>query len=250
MTRFQMLAESIALFAVPLAMAVGGNPAAGQVPLAKLGDEKSFDGPDGLKVKVRVMVPQDQETDLLFLCFFKHKERGDTVLATIQKFDERLGGLIASLRNRGQFHGDELETILINPPAGSIKAKKLMLLGLGEADKLSLPTMRRIGTVAMREAARLGVKSAAFGAAIRDQGNTMYPTGDVGREVLLGAILAFDTEKRLQKEGHNAGLALEEWILLAGPQYFNEVAPVAAQTVPAAVAEARARSNEPFSTRK
>ena len=109
--------------------------------------------------------------------------------------------------------------------------------------------MRRIGTVALREAARLGVKNAAFGAAIRDQGNTKIPTGDVGREVMQGALLAFDTEKRLQKEGLGAGLALEEWILLAGPQYFHEVAPEAAQSVAAAIATANARSNEPYSKR-
>ena len=201
-------------------------------PLAKRGDEKSFEGPHGLKVKVLVQVPQDQEVDLLFLCFFKHKEKGDTVLSTIEKFDERLGGLIASLRNRGEFAGEELETILINPPPGSIKARRLMLIGLGEEDRLSLQTMRRIGTVALREAARLGVKTAAFGAAIRDQGNTKIPTGDVGREVMQGALLAYDTEKRLQKEGLGAGLALEEWILLAGPQYFHEVAPEAARARP------------------
>ena len=249
MTRFQRIGASIALVLVTLGLAAGGRPAAAQTPLAKRGDEKSFAGPHGLKVKVLVQVPQDQEVDLLFLCFFKHKQTGDTVLSTIEKFDERLGGLIASLRNRGEFAGDELETILINPPPGSIKARKLMLIGLGEEDKLSLQTMRRIGTVALREAARLGVKTAAFGAAIRDQGNTKIPTGDVGREVMQGALLAFDTEKRLQKEGLGAGLALEEWILLAGPQYFHEVAPEAAASAAAAVATANARSNEPYSKR-
>jgi Cytosol aminopeptidase family, N-terminal domain len=249
MTRFQKIGAMIALLAVALGLATIGRPAAGQVSLAKHGDEKSFVGPHGLTVKVRVQVPQEQEADLLFLCFFKHKEKGDRVLDVIEKFDERLGGLIASLRNRGEFGGNELETILIVPPPGSIKAKRLMLIGLGEEEKLSLATMRRIGTVAMREAARLGVKTTAFGAAIRDQGNTEYPTGDVAREVIEGAILAFDTEKRLQKEGLGAGLALEEWILLAGPKYYNEVAPEAEKSVAAARAAVKARPDEPYAKR-
>jgi hypothetical protein len=250
MKHFRRVGVSIALLIMPLALASTGNSAADQASSAKLGDEKSFEGPHGLPVKVRVMVPQDQETDLLFLCFFKHKGKGDTVLATIQKFDDRLGGLIASLRNRGEFNGDELETILINPPRGSIKAKKLMLIGLGEEEKLSLETMRKIGGVALREAARLGAKSAAFGAALRDQANDKYPVGEVGREVIQGAMLAFDTEKRLQKEGLGVGLSLEQWVLLAGPQYFHEVVPEAAEAVAAAVAGAKARSSEPYSKRE
>ena len=228
----------IAIMAVPVASA--------QRP-AKLGDSKTFEGPYALKVTVRVMVPQNQETDLLCLCFFKHKVKGDTVTATIQKFDDRLGGLIASLRNRDEFSGDELETILISPMAGSLKAKKLMLIGLGEEDKLSLQTMRRIGGVALRESARLGVKRVAFGAALRDQGNAKYGVGEVGREVIQGALLAFDTEKRLEKEGRGAGLALEELIYLAGPEYFREVVPSAREGVATAITAAKARSSAPYS---
>jgi hypothetical protein len=230
--------------------AIASSPATAKDPPAKRGDAKSFEGPHGLKVMVRVMVPQDQETDLLFLCFFKHQKKGDTVLATIQKFDDQLGGLIASLRNRGEFSGEELETILINPPAGSIKARKLMLIGLGEEDKLSLKTMRRIGAVALREAARLGVKRAAFGAAIRDQGNDKLAVGDVGKQVIEGAMLAFDTEKRLHKEGLGGGLGLEEWIYLAGPEYFNEVFPSVGEGLAAASALAKSRSDRPYAKSK
>lgn len=238
----------IALSILVGVIAVG--PAFPQAPNVKRGDVKSLDGPHGLKVRVRVMVPQKQETDLLFLCFFKHKEKGDIVLDVIQQFDDQLGGLIASLRNRGEFSGEELETILINPPAGSIDAKKLMLIGLGEESKLSLKTMRRIGVVAMREAARLGVKRAAFGAAIRDQGNEKLSVGDVGKEVVEGAVLAFDTEKRLHKENLGGGIALEEWIYLAGPKYFLDVVPGVRQGLASAMTAAKARSGEPYSKSK
>ena len=197
------------------------------------------------------MKPQDQEADVLFLCFFKHKENGDQVLSTIQEFDDRLGGLIAALRKRGEFHGDELETILIGtPPKGSIKAKQLMLIGVGAEEKLSLSTMRRIGTVALREAVRLGARRAAFGAALRDQGNKKLPTGDVGYEVIQGAILAFDTEKRLQKEGLAAAPGLQEWIFLAGPEYFLEVAPRAGEAVAAATAAVKGRPGDPYTKQK
>ncbi len=249
MSRFP-IGPGMLLSLLAFAVTVAPGPAADETPRAKLGDLKTFAGPNGLKVMVRVMLPQEQETELLFLCFFKHKPQGDTVLSTIQKFDDRMGGLIASLRNRGEFAGEELETMLINPPAGSLKAKRLMLIGLGEEDKLSLKTMYKIGGVALREAARLGVKSAAFGAAIRDQGNSKYGTGDVGKEVVEGALLAFDTEKRMQKEGIGAGVALEEWIYLAGPEYFHDVHPKVSEAVTEAAAILKTRSHEPYSKSK
>jgi hypothetical protein len=247
--RFPRTRATTAWIIASLVLAGVGTRSSGQENRAKLGDERGFDGPPGLKVKVRVMVPQDQETDVLFLCFFRHKDSGDTVLATIQKFDERLGGVIASLRDRGEFRGDAMETILIEPPPGSIKARKLVLIGLGEEAQLSLETMRRAGAVALREAARLGARSAAFGAALRDQGNETLPVGDVGRSVMQGALLAFDTERRLAKEGLRSGLVLQEWVLLAGPQYFHEVAPEAGAGVAAAIASAKSRPNMPYAKR-
>jgi hypothetical protein len=45
--------------------------------------------------------------------------------------------VISSLRNRGEFGGDALETLLIVPPAGTIKPKLLLLIGIGDESSLS-----------------------------------------------------------------------------------------------------------------
>jgi hypothetical protein len=39
------------------------------------------------------------------------------------ELDKHLGGVIASLRERGEFVGDEGETLLLLPPRDAIKAK-------------------------------------------------------------------------------------------------------------------------------
>jgi hypothetical protein len=238
----------VALLALPVAFAQ--DTSAKKQPLAKLGDEKKIGEFDGLKIKVRVMLPQKQEADVLCLGFLKNQAGGNKVLDTIQKLDDGLGGLIAALRNRDEFCGDARETILITPPAGGLTAQKLMLIGWGDGKELSLQTIRSIGTVLLRESARLGVKSVAFGAALRDQGNEKFETGDVAREVIQGVILAFDTEKRLQKEGLGAGVALEELIYLAGPEYYNNVVPLAEKGLKDATTAAKARSNKPYTKKK
>jgi hypothetical protein len=211
--------------------------------LARAGTSKSFDAPNDLKVTVRVSKPQDQEADVLFLCVFRQSQ----FILAIQDFDDALGGLISTVRKRGEFRGDELETILIsNPPKKSMAAKQLMLIGLGEKDKQTPQLMRRIGTATLREAVRIGAKRAAFAAALIDQGSPKLKVEDVGYEVLQGAMLAFDTEKRLHNEGLVSAPALEEWVYLAGPEYYYHVAPMAGASVTAAAAAVKSRSSEPY----
>src|SRR5207249_3835627 len=135
------------------------------------------------------------------VCYFKHKKSGDKTLGAAVELDKKLGGVIASLRNRGEFVGDELETLVLAPPKDTIKPKLLLLVGLGDENSLSLERMERIGRTALRAAAKLGVKRAAFAPLIRDQGNSKLDAGDVEQAVTKGLLLAYDTEKRLQKEG-------------------------------------------------
>lgn len=215
-----------------------------------VGTNKSFEGANGLKITVLVVLPQEEESDLQALCFFKHKPGGDTLLLAIKDLDQDLlGGLITSLRNRGEFVGDELETLLITPPPGSIKAKKFLMVGMGDEKNLSVDVMQRVGTVVMREAVRLGAKRVAFGAAIKDQGNDQLNVGEVAGHVLKGAILAYDTEKRLQNEKLSQ-VALQEWIQEAGPTYFNDTVPGVEKYVKEANAEVMRRSQDPYMNRK
>jgi hypothetical protein len=128
----------------------------------KVVKEKSLDAPNGLIIKVRMEGPYDADTPLQIVCYFKHKKSGDKTLGAAVELDKKLGGVIASLRNRGEFVGDGLETLLLAPPKGTIKPKLLLLVGLGDEESLSLERMERVGKVALREAAKLGVKRAAF----------------------------------------------------------------------------------------
>src|SRR4051812_11907991 len=70
--------------------------------------EVALDAPNQVAVKVRMLAPYDAETPLQVVCYFKHKEAGDRTLGAAAELDEKLGGVIASLRNRGEFAGDGL----------------------------------------------------------------------------------------------------------------------------------------------
>src|SRR5207244_3674185 len=163
--------------------------------------EKAFDAPNKLKIKVRMEGPYTAEVPLQIVCYFKYTPEGAKRMSGAPvELDKKLGGLIASLRERGEFAGDELETLWITPPNGSIKAKALLLVGLGPEEGLSVKVLERVGRVCLREAAKANVKRVAFAPLIRDQGNSKLSAEEVEIAVVQGMLLAYDTEIRLQKE--------------------------------------------------
>jgi hypothetical protein len=213
--------------------------------------EKAFDAPHQVQVKVRMEGPYTADVPLQVVCYFKYTPEGAKKMSGAPvELDKHLGGVIASLRERGQFVGDRLETLLIIPPKGSIKAKALLLVGLGEEDALSLKLMEAVGRVALREAARLGVRRVAFAPLIRDQGNSKFETGDVATAVVRGMLLAYDTEKRLQKEALSKEFTLDEWNVEAGQKYFDETVTGVRKAIEEAGKAIKDRSTDPLSKGK
>jgi hypothetical protein len=204
-----------------------------------------------LSVKVRMEGPYTADTPLQVVCYFKYTAEGAKRMSGAPvELDKHLGGVIASLRERGEFVGDDLETLLLTPPEGSIKAKALLLIGLGDEATLTPAKMERIGKVAYREANRLGVKKAAFAPLIRDQGNSTIPTGEVARHVVKGLALARDTETRLGNEGLGKGNVLDEWAMEAGQTYFDETVDGIRKAVKEATEAIAARPQTPYATVK
>jgi hypothetical protein len=215
------LNRNLSLFTIILV--VGFGPLARSDEGKEQVKETALDASNSVKIKVRMEGPYTADVPLQVVCYFKYTPEGAKKMSGAPvELDKLLGGVIGSLRERGEFAGDQLETILITPPKDSIKAKALLLIGLGEEDALSLKLMESVGKVSLREAARLGVNRVAFAPLIRDQGNNKLGTGDVETAVVRGMLMAYDTEKRLQKEGLSKEFSLKQWNVEAGPAYFDE----------------------------
>jgi hypothetical protein len=213
--------------------------------------EKALDAPNQVKLRVRMEGPYTADVPLQVVCYFKYTPEGvKRMTGAPVELDKRLGGVIGSLRERGEFVGEQLETILITPPRDSIKAKALLLVGLGDEDALSLKLMEAVGRVALRDAARLGTTRVAFAPLIRDQGNTKIPTGEVEMAVVRGMLLAYDTEKRLQKEQLGKSFALDEWSVEAGPAYFDETVAGVTKAAAEATDLIKARESKPYTSEK
>src|SRR5882762_3810452 len=120
------IATTLALLFV-LAGAIPATVAAeepGQAPT-----ETKLSGPDGLPVIIRMQGPYDADVPLQIVCYFKRTDSSDQRMAGAPvELDKRLGGVIGALRSRAEFSGEALETLLIEVPAGKIKAKRLLLI--------------------------------------------------------------------------------------------------------------------------
>ena len=209
--------------------------------------EKVFDAPNKVKIKLRMEGPYTADVPLQIVCYFKYTPEGVKRMSGAPvELDKELGGVIESLRERGEFVGDELETLCITPPKGTIKAQALLLIGLGPEENLSVKVLERVGRVSLREASSRGVNRVAFAPLIRDQGNSKLATGDVEIAVVQAMLLAYDTDLRMQKEGFAKPFTLNEWIVEAGSMFFDETAAAAEKAIQQTSAALKKRSAEPY----
>src|SRR5215470_17729104 len=204
--------------------------------------------PLGITLSVKMVGPYMEVADLQIICLFKHKSDGDTYQGAAKDTDEKLGGILSSLRNRAEFVGETGETFLFTPPKGSIPAKQFMVIGLGEEKDLSLDTLRVVGRIAAREAVRLKARHVAWAPVIRDEGNTTIDVGEGDRAFAEQMLSAYDTEKRLQAQGLSANFSIESFVIEAGPTFFDGAVKQVGQGIDSATVELQKRDSTPFAS--
>jgi hypothetical protein len=204
--------------------------------------------PLGITLSIKMVGPYMEPADLQIICLFKHKEAGDTYQGAAKETDEKLGGILSSLRNRGEFVGETGETFLLTPPKGSIPARQFMVIGLGEEKDLSLDTLRIVGRISAREAVRLKAKHVAWAPVIRDEGNTTIDVGEGDRAFAEQMLSAYDTEKRLQEQGLSASFSIETFVIEAGPTFFDGAVKQVGQGIDSVTVELQKRDTTPFAS--
>lgn len=194
---------------------------------AAIGTSKNWGSVDGISMIGWVQGPSSANTELQVACVFEYTE-GDIFNAPalpaslngLVHLDEALKGELTNIRKSGQFQGHSLETILITPPAGSMSAKKLLLIGLGDRNKFTPDLMTSVGEVAAREALRLGVTNFAFASDLKDAGIDS-PTALIAGNVVRGIVHANRSENYLKEHKLSTTKKIEKVYLLAGPSFFE-----------------------------
>lgn len=193
-----------------------------------IGTTKILGRASGLSIGVTVQSPSAEETPLQIVCLFEYTA-GDLTTSPpalpsaangMVHVDGALKGMITELRKSGKFAGHALETLLIITPPGSMPARRLLLIGLGNRNDFNPAIMTDVGRVGMRQALLLGVRSYAHASDLKDAGIDS-PTGKVAVNVIKGAAEAFETAKYLNQNQAGPVPSVTAITLLAGPAFFE-----------------------------
>ena len=130
--------------------------------------------------------------------------------------DDKLHGTLHKIRTPALFSGELGETVLITPPPGTLVAKRLLIVGLGDSQTFTSERMRLAGKVAFIEADRLDVAHPFFAPTILDGGVTGFTADRVSYQVVLGFLDGLATEQMLQREGAAPASTVVGFALLAG----------------------------------
>lgn len=171
-----------------------------------------------LPVTVLAQSPADTKTDLQIFCLFRSSPV-NTLHGSLIETNEKLHGLLDQLRKPGLFDGELGETILLTPPQGTLTAKRVLIIGLGDSASFTPERMYQVGKIAFREANRLGVAHPFFAPTILDGGVDKFTTGQVAEQVVRGFRDAMAAEALLQKANATETVTVTDFTYLAGPKY-------------------------------
>lgn len=176
----------------------------------------------GAPVPIRILVqgPGETDTDLQVICLFRSSPV-NTLRGSLIEANEKLRGLLDRIRKPTLFGGEFGETLLLAPPRGTLKARKLLILGLGDSQTFAAERMRLVGAILYREANRIGVAHPFFAPTIVDGGVTKYTTGQISEQVITGFLQALATEAVLKAGDASAGGTIVDLTYLAGPMYAS-----------------------------
>lgn len=103
--------------------------------------------------------PTEVETPLLVVPHFEDDTRPVGIAAEV---DQRLGGELGRVFERGDFRGKADEALVVYPRFGEISADRIVLIGLGKRDGYTVERLRRALGTAVRQAERVGARSLAL----------------------------------------------------------------------------------------
>lgn len=110
-------------------------------------------------------------------------------IGALSEIDKRTGGIVTSLIETGEFTGKSTESAYIHNP-GDIKAKRLLLMGVGKQDEVNADTVRKVAGAATR--LLRGKKTRRFAFLRRSQ----LPLGEAVQAAVEGALFSlFEPDK-------------------------------------------------------
>lgn len=180
---------------------------------------KISNGP--IPIRVLVQSPADSATDLQIICLFASTPE-NTLHGSLIEMNDKLNGLLDRIRHPHLFRGELGETLLIAPSAGTISAKRLLIIGLGDSQTFTAERMDQVGAIVYREANRLGAADPYFAPTILDGGVTKFATGEISEQFMRGFLRAANTARILKDANDSTAATMQDFTFLAGQAHASD----------------------------
>lgn len=142
---------------------------------------------------------QHTSADLLVIPLAKRDPESWKLPARITALDRELGGVISTALATGDFRGASGDALPLYAPNGS-EPQRLLLLGLGEEDKIDLQKLRRAAGSAVRRAATKKASSVCLAVPRLRRIKTPASAQALAEGAVLGGY-RFDRHRAAQKDG-------------------------------------------------
>ncbi len=162
-----------------------------------------------MKVTVDSRSAVDATVDLLAVPLGKQQPKRSRLAPRVAALDRAIGGLIRGVVASGDFSGKSGESLILYP-GGRQRARRVLLVGMGDAERLELDGLRRLaGTVVSearsRHAARVGL--------LIPEGRAIEVT-EAARALAEGAVLASYRFDRYRSEENDSSFSVRSVALL------------------------------------
>jgi leucyl aminopeptidase len=149
----------------------------------------------GMEVQVRQGEIQAIEADAIVVNLFEGIGAPGGATAAV---DQALGGQISRLVAAGDFQGKLAETVVLYP-AGGLPAPRVIVVGLGKADRFGLEQVRRASAAATKVARDRGARRVAT--LVHGAGSGGLEPADAAQATVEGALLALYTFRPYKSDG-------------------------------------------------
>jgi leucyl aminopeptidase len=163
-----------------------------------------------MKVVVKRRKPEEAEADALVVPIWEKTPL--TTKSPVAQLDTHLHGLISEYLESGDFEGNLNSTVLLRT-RGSIKAPRLLLVGLGKSEAFTIDHLRQASASAVTAVRKLGVSTMAIMPPSCGVGLT-----EVGQALMEGASLGLYKLKKyktVEEENNHKKDNLRELHILA-----------------------------------
>ena len=170
-----------------------------------------------MKIQVKQGSLTNTATEVLVVGGYENEK---TLAKPLQSLDRYVEGQLASMRKSGEFQGKKNQTVLLHS-RGSVPAKRILWVGLGKKEKVSLDGIRQAMGTAVKRVRQTGARS--FSSSILGVEAPHLSVPDLSQAMVEGAILGSYRFTRFQTNHSDGSTPVEAMNLLVSDSQLSRV---------------------------